>query len=136
MSQFRFVHHAQDHPRQLITVANAASRGFPAVLVTVPRRSGKTTLLRLMRPNADYRLLEDPDTLAQVHDDPRGFLDGLRFPTIRRWANRCGNSWARQRRMNAKAGLSIPGPILSDSAVLAKVFALARPIPSQPRSSG
>jgi predicted AAA+ superfamily ATPase len=69
-------------PRRLITVANAASRGFPAVLVTGPRRSGKTTLLRLMRPNADYRLLEDPDTLAQVHDDPRGFLDGLRFPTI------------------------------------------------------
>ena len=68
--------------RQLITVANAASRGFPAVLLTGPRRSGKTTLLQLMRPKADYRLLEDPDTLAQVHDDPRGFLDGLRFPAI------------------------------------------------------
>ena len=68
--------------RRLITVANAATRGFPAVLLTGPRRSGKTTLLQLMRPKADYRLLEDPDTLAQVRDDPRGFLDGLHFPVI------------------------------------------------------
>jgi len=34
------------------------------LLLTGPRRSGKTTLLQLMRPKADYRLLEDPDTLA------------------------------------------------------------------------
>jgi predicted AAA+ superfamily ATPase len=68
--------------RRLIPVASAASRGFSAVLLTGPRRSGKTTLLQLMRPKADYRLLEDPDSLAQVHDDPRGFLDGLRFPVI------------------------------------------------------
>ncbi len=32
-----------------------------------------------MRPKADYRLLEDPDTLAQVKEDPRGFLDDLRL---------------------------------------------------------
>jgi hypothetical protein len=32
-----------------------------------------------MRPKADHRLLEDPDTLAQVREDPRGFLDDLRF---------------------------------------------------------
>jgi hypothetical protein len=69
-------------PRRLIPFAEAASRGFPALLLTGPRRSGKTTLLQLMRPKADYRLLEDPDTLAQVKEDPRGFLDGLRFPVI------------------------------------------------------
>jgi uncharacterized protein len=68
--------------RRLIPVANAASRGFSAVLLTGPRRSGKTTLLQLMRPKADYRLLEDPDTLSQVREDPRGFLDSLRFPVI------------------------------------------------------
>jgi hypothetical protein len=58
--------------RRLITVVNAATRGFPAVLLTGPRRSGKTTLLQLMRPKADYRLLEDPDTLAQVRDASLG----------------------------------------------------------------
>jgi len=69
-------------PRLLIPFAEAACRGFPALLLTGPRRSGKTTLLQLMRPKADYRLLEDPDTLGQVRYDPRGFLDGLHFPAI------------------------------------------------------
>ena len=35
--------------RLLIPVAEAASRGFAALLLTGPRRSGKTTLLQLMR---------------------------------------------------------------------------------------
>ena len=69
-------------PRLLVPIAEAASHGFAALLLTGPRRSGKTTLLQLMRPKADYRLLEDPDTLGQVRYDPRGFLDGLRFPAI------------------------------------------------------
>jgi predicted AAA+ superfamily ATPase len=35
-----------------------AARTFPAVVLTGPRRAGKTTLLRLF-PRADYVLLED-----------------------------------------------------------------------------
>lgn len=69
-------------PRRLARVVDAASRGFAAVLVTGPRRSGKTTLLQIMRPKADYRLLEDPDILAQVRADPRSFLESLRSPVI------------------------------------------------------
>lgn len=69
-------------PRRLAGVAERASRGFAALLLTGPRRSGKTTLLQLLRPKADYRLLEDPDTLAHAKQDPRGFLDGLRLPVI------------------------------------------------------
>ena len=41
-----------------------AARSFAAVIVTGPRRSGKTTLLRRVFPKASYRLLEDPDTVA------------------------------------------------------------------------
>ena len=69
-------------PRLLQKPIEKALRGFSALLLSGPRRSGKTTLLRQLRPEADYRLLEDPDVVAQVRADPRGFLDGLRFPAI------------------------------------------------------
>jgi len=63
--------------RWLAEEVRAAARGFPVVVVTGPRRSGKTTLLRRLAPKASYQLLEDPDVLARVRADPRGFLDAL-----------------------------------------------------------
>lgn len=48
--------------------------GFPAVSVTGPRQSGKTTLVREVFPDKPYVLLEDPDTRAFAQEDPRGFL--------------------------------------------------------------
>jgi predicted AAA+ superfamily ATPase len=59
-----------------------AARGFSALLLTGPRRSGKTTMFKRLFPKADYRLLEDPDILGQIRRDPRGFLDGLRLPAV------------------------------------------------------
>ena len=55
---------------------------FSAILLTGPRRSGKTTLLRHLFPSADYVLLEDPDVIARVKNDPHGFLDSLKLPVI------------------------------------------------------
>ena len=60
----------------------AAARRFPAVILTGPRRSGKTTLLRRAFPNASYHLLEDPDLVGRVRADPRGFLEAARPPAI------------------------------------------------------
>jgi len=48
--------------------------GFPAVSVTGPRQSGKTTLVKTVFPDVPYVLLEDPDTRAYATEDPRSFL--------------------------------------------------------------
>ena len=68
--------------RELSTTLKRAVRAFPAVVLSGPRRAGKTTLLRHLFPRADYRLLEDPAVLAAVRSDPRGFLDELALPVI------------------------------------------------------
>jgi hypothetical protein len=59
-----------------------AIRAFPALVVTGPRRAGKTCLLRRMFPKASYFLLEDPDVVARLRADPHGFLDAVETPAI------------------------------------------------------
>ncbi len=59
-----------------------AAEGFPALILTGARRTGKTTLLRHIFSGADYVLLEDPDEMARASADPRGFLDARRLPVI------------------------------------------------------
>jgi len=44
-----------------------ASRSFPAILLTGPRRAGKTTLLKKLFPKASYYLLEDPDIISRIN---------------------------------------------------------------------
>jgi uncharacterized protein len=59
-----------------------AARAFPAIVVTGPRRAGKTTLLRQVFPRATYVLLEDPDVQARARSDPRALLEDLRLPVV------------------------------------------------------
>lgn len=59
-----------------------AAGAFPAIIVSGPRRSGKTTLLRHLFPSADYVLLEDQDQVARAEADPRGFLEDCGSPVI------------------------------------------------------
>src|SRR5437868_15447786 len=69
-------------PRNLGTVIRQAARHFPALVVTGPRRAGKTTLLRQLFPKAQYVLLEDPDIQGRIRSDPRTFLEELRPPVV------------------------------------------------------
>jgi len=59
-----------------------AARGFGALVLTGPRRAGKTFCLRHTFPKASYHLLEDPETVARVRSDPRAWLDELKLPAI------------------------------------------------------
>jgi predicted AAA+ superfamily ATPase len=69
-------------PRALGEQLAQAIRHFPAVVLTGPRRAGKTLLLRRLFPKAAYFLLEDPDVVARLRADPQGFLDDLPTPAI------------------------------------------------------
>jgi hypothetical protein len=69
-------------PRELSPCLRRALKRFPALVLTGPRRAGKTTLLRRLFPRARYFLLEDPDVVARLRADPQGFLDAVRTPAI------------------------------------------------------
>lgn len=68
--------------RTLENQLQEAATAFSATILTGPRRSGKTTLLRHCFPRADYVLLEEPDVVARVRSDPRSFLGELDRPVI------------------------------------------------------
>ena len=51
---------------------------FPAIVLTGPRQSGKSTLCQKMFASQPYATLESPDVRAFALEDPRGFLN--QFP--------------------------------------------------------
>ena len=50
---------------------------FPAVAITGPRQSGKSTLLREQLPEYKYFTLDDPLLRSRALDDPELFLDDV-----------------------------------------------------------
>lgn len=69
--------------RDIEYVTKRASRQFPSLIVTGPRRSGKTTLLRhLFSKTHRYVSLDEPDIRLMAVKEPRLFLENYPPPVI------------------------------------------------------
>lgn len=68
--------------RDLAPRLRRAARQLPAVTLTGPRQSGKSTLCRAIFPNHPVANLEAPDLRAFAVEDPRGFLAQYREGAI------------------------------------------------------
>ena len=60
--------------RKIEQVLFALLQKYPAVNITGPRQSGKTTLVKSLNGDYNYLSLENPDTRLFAESDPRGFL--------------------------------------------------------------
>lgn len=69
-------------PRTLASPLDSLARRMPAVAVTGPRQSGKTTLCRAAFPQLEYVSLEPLDVRDFAVSDPRGFLARYRSGAV------------------------------------------------------
>lgn len=70
-------------PRILTRALLKAVKTFPAVVVTGPRQSGKTTLLKaIFSKTHRFITLENPDVRIRAKEDPVGFLEENTPPLI------------------------------------------------------
>ena len=70
-------------PRMLARTLAKAVKSFPAIVVTGPRQSGKTTLLKMLFSKTHrFVSLEDPDVRIRAKEDPLHFLEQYQPPVI------------------------------------------------------
>lgn len=74
--------------RAIEPLLRSMAKQYPAITITGPRQSGKTTLCRKVFPKKSYVSLEAPDVRQFAQEDPRGFLakypDGAILDEIQR----------------------------------------------------
>lgn len=76
-------------PRNAESRLKHFARGYPVLVVTGPRQSGKSTLVRHAFPEHSYISLEDLDHREFAETDPRGFLSQFTEGAILDEAQRC-----------------------------------------------
>ncbi len=76
-------------PREAEARLQRFASGYPVVVVTGPRQSGKSTLVRHAFPEHHYVSLEDLDQRDFAESDPRGFLNQFTENAILDEAQRC-----------------------------------------------
>jgi uncharacterized protein len=64
--------------REIEPILRSLADGYPALAITGPRQSGKTTLAQMVFPDRPYVSMEDPDIRELARRDPRGFLEKYR----------------------------------------------------------
>ena len=70
-------------PRIIASTVKRAVKTSPAVVLTGPRQSGKTTLLKMLfADTVQFVSLENPDVRARAQNDPVGFLSQFQRPLI------------------------------------------------------
>ncbi len=68
--------------RNITATIEDLAAGYPAIVITGPRQSGKTTLAKAMFPEKPYLSLESPDTRLLAQEDPRAFLNKYRTGAV------------------------------------------------------
>jgi predicted AAA+ superfamily ATPase len=75
--------------REAEKYVRSLARGYPVIIITGPRQSGKTTLARRVFKSKQYVSLENPDTREFAASDPRGFLETYSKGAILDEVQRC-----------------------------------------------
>ena len=69
--------------RVLAKTIHKAMKTFPAIVLTGPRQSGKTTLFKMLFSKTHkFISLENPDVRMRAKEDPAGFIDQYKPPVI------------------------------------------------------
>lgn len=76
MKPLRYIH------RSLEKELKKAAKHFPAIVITGPRQTGKSTLLKKMFPKAAVLSFDDPALVEEAVKDPRLFLEKYPEPLI------------------------------------------------------
>ncbi|OHD65982.1 MAG: hypothetical protein A2096_02840 [Spirochaetes bacterium GWF1_41_5] len=70
-------------PRSLENAVKSAEKSFPVIVITGPRQSGKSTLLKhYLKKEASYISLDDPNFRKLLADNPLDYLSNLKKPVI------------------------------------------------------